>query len=770
MTRAVQVAVAGFKSGSQPDMVYDLGAQTLVVGAPGAGKTRLLQAMQYAALGYVPSLGKAEYETAALMHGERLSVRVTLDDGRWFERSLTRKGDRLQNGAACSWADGTQSPIDREIVQLFGATDVDAAECVAIGTLLSLPPTQRAMRVENVLAATCMAPAQMLAEIRTSVETALVEAIGPEATRPAVYERLLAEAMDATERRMNTGGVVMAITHAASQMQAVRATSASKVKTRSVLEDRLREMNTPTVARSVLDAERMALVRRMETVRVLAASSASWKRLVGEAQKSLVAARDSLAALGHSDGASQKIAAMRADADRYDVELQTLKVPPEPAVGDTASEHADDNAEMERLRAVVREHETLRPSPPVMPSLPDTDRASKALRVARDWLENAETSSGVVVEQACSAIEVGMQGSHAFDPGTGLAALGLMILDSVKRIRTAVGDRDVLVLRNARQQFADAQRALDESLQECERRMRAHEAAMLEYRRAQEQWLHDGAAVADVQRQIVAIEQKQVARTSDAAKRAAETRGQWMIHADAVRRKRVVLERDRDDLRRDAAKMEQQLSEAMRVLSEAESNRRALAAMAPDEPEDAAPLQRRLQEVEADLRSLDGFAALSAEMRVLVDQIGKADAAAVVWSAVSVAAKRVRDADLQNRGGPIVAGMTTFLRAAGRQEIPFLRADGGRVAIGWLVDGRERPIKALGGMEAVLVSAALGAALVALRGATLGWLLIDANEVGVQCFDALAAGCEAVGGGLGNVVVATNLPVAVPSTWTRIDV
>lgn len=771
MTRAVQVATAGFKSGSQPDMVYDLGAQTLVVGAPGAGKTRLLQAMQYAALGYVPSLGKAESETAALMHGERLSVRVTLDDGRWFERSLTRKGDRLQNGAACSWADGTQSRIDREIVQLFGATDVDAAECVAIGALLSLPPTQMAMRVENVLAATCMTTVQMLAAVRAAVAERVDADAGAAASRPAVYERILAEAMEATDRRMMSGGITSVIAHSATQMQAARAAAASKVKARSVLEDRLREMQTPAVARSVLDAERVELVRRLQTVRVLSEQGAAWRRRVSEdAGKRLESARHEVASLGGSDKASSQIALWRAEAGRCDEELRTLKVPDPPAVGDAEAATEAEHAEMQRLRALVQDYKDREPVQPVIPVLPDTLRARKALETAQQWLQSVEQSEGVVVEQACANIEVAVRQSHAFDPGAVLADLGALLLDGVQRIRAAVGDRDVRVLENARQQCSAAQAELDAVQQKCDLASAASDKEHAEWRKAHERWRLGRFPVEDAERRLQEMERSNDARVLEAAEKAAAVRGRWMIEADGVRRKQAALVVRRDELLRAASAREKDLAAAMQRLGEAEASHREILASQPAEAENAEPLDARLREVEADLKALDGFAALAAEMRVLVDQIEEADAASVVWSAVGAAAKRVRDADLQNRGGPIVAGMTTFLRAAGRTEIPFLRADGGRVALGWLVDGRERPIKALGGMEAVLVSAALGAALVALRGATLGWLLIDANEVGVQCFDALAAGCDAVGGGLGNVVVATNLPVSVPATWSRIDV
>jgi DNA repair exonuclease SbcCD ATPase subunit len=74
------------------DFAHTLGAFTLITGPNGSGKTRIVDAIRLAAIGYHPTLGKTNAATMELASGSNMTVSAELDNGTTLTRSWERKG------------------------------------------------------------------------------------------------------------------------------------------------------------------------------------------------------------------------------------------------------------------------------------------------------------------------------------------------------------------------------------------------------------------------------------------------------------------------------------------------------------------------------------------------------------------------------------------------------------------------------------------------------------------------------------------------------
>ena len=127
-----------FKGLKATDRLLRLGRLNLVVGPNGSAKSSIAEAIRFAALGYVPALGKRLDDTAAIMRGRQLEVELALDDLHTVRRTLTRTKDGgLRGGLECSWVSKVQGQKEPavELLKLCGTSADEVAEMLDIRAL-----------------------------------------------------------------------------------------------------------------------------------------------------------------------------------------------------------------------------------------------------------------------------------------------------------------------------------------------------------------------------------------------------------------------------------------------------------------------------------------------------------------------------------------------------------------------------------------------------------------------------------------------------------
>ncbi len=173
-------------------------------------------------------------------------------------------------------------------------------------------------------------------------------------------------------------------------------------------------------------------------------------------------------------------------------------------------------------------------------------------------------------------------------------------------------------------------------------------------------------------------------------------------------------------------------------------------------PKDPEPLRARLEDVKARLKEATQEAAAFHEVNLIIKSIDKYEAESAVFAALEWSMQKVRADELSDSGGKLLRFMGEFLKAAGRPEIPFIRAGQGFCSVGWKrADGREVQSQVLSGGEWVLFAAALTSAVVLIRRATLKILLIEAGETDQKTLFALCKGVDAIADGLTAALIMT---------------
>src|SRR5690606_12062099 len=137
------------------DVDLEIGPRTVLVGPMSTGKTTVLDAMRFLAVGYVPRLGRQGKATSRLIrHGEREMEVSWRDNHRMFSRSIQRVGQKSTKAdAMASWVPPETTPTahHEEIVRQFGPNEEAAAEAVDIRELINASPAHRAQRIQALL-------------------------------------------------------------------------------------------------------------------------------------------------------------------------------------------------------------------------------------------------------------------------------------------------------------------------------------------------------------------------------------------------------------------------------------------------------------------------------------------------------------------------------------------------------------------------------------------------------------------------------------------
>lgn len=782
--RIVRMTLEGVKAF---DRTVELGALNLFTGDVGAGKSSVLDALRFACLGFVPHLGKRESDTARIMRGARMVVRVELSDGRWFTRSLGRDHGSLRAEARASWLPpgATSTAHAGAIRGLFGDSDEEAAEHLDLRELLNATPSQRAGRIEALLSATAMTPADLsswahgLAVARLAK---LEEGRVPEDVRmrEAVIDGLvqmldrgvgaaLPEAVASVAYELKGGGLPKALEYANLAKRSAAEAVKRKTSARAEIEDRAQEAAVPADSLADLDRRRQEATDRIATVRAQLKAYADAKEARDAAERAAIDAR---AKVQDHDDVRRSVAQARADSVRWREQAASLAEPAEvraprlvetdsvrmKAVSDLESEATKIEGEAANLEGAPT------PKAPRPFLVPDTKAKEELIEQRRRALEIAKADPWVRV----AAI------AHAIDEAYGLnlndTALALVneLEDLAKRHGWDV-EKAALAVKGAEADLETAKREARAATDANAKRQEVYDADVKVWEAGRARAAELRAEAAGKRSRARAVRDAELARVAEAnaverTRHAAET-GDRAAAIDQVKRERERLLRQATQADQDADADEKAITAEEAALRTAEAH---LAGIATVQPIDLSGAEAEVLELSASVESIDaakrlvaGADARKRELDAIAAEIATAQAQASVWTALEWSLQRLRERDLAGRGGPLVERMRKFLHASGRAEEPYLRATKTATDFGWRRGGQELPVEALSGGETVLFTTALAAAVIALRKPALPVLLVEAAELGERG-PALGTleGLAAVSRDFGNVLAASCLPLA----------
>lgn len=748
-----------------PVASVDLGRLTAILGPVGVGKSAIAESIQFAALGCVPRVGRTDAATAALMRDDAIQVDVCLAGDRAFTRSLTRVGARLQGSAAATWLPPRAKITEcaESIRGLFGASDSEAAENLDIVRLLSVSGPELAKRIELLLDSGGLAAESRIARGREIWRGRLDAAredrdglrlpIDPDVA--AAAERIVA-IFDAE--------VAESIVHALewARSEKLRTADAAKrsVAARAAIETRQMSLRAPAEGRKALEARKAEASARRTQLTTTEQIYCSAKHARASAETEVADATEAQAraaeALSRATEDAKAIDAIRADHD-------AIEDPPEVPAPEPVAPSAEAIALADRLEAEAREiEETAQQLLDSAPIAPSSAEAEAAVRIAERELAHAQASPWRQVEEHTKALEADLlRFAPPHDDGW------IQHIQSILRLAEENGGhtgRWTLILEEARAKVAElavqaetAARARATAAADAAELRRRATARCVSAKAAREEALR-GASAANNLRQV-AYRDARTSRNSTLAYNAS--------------RRRELLEQIRV------------LEAALRIaeIRKADADRRAtgarqrLAGLRDAIEVDEVAVRTEIAAIEVELADLDpkiracrDADALLDEMDRLAAAIASASAENKAFAAAEWAIQRLRDEDMASRRGGLEARMTAFLRAAGRQEDPFLRTARGGCEFGWRsTGGYEVMVEALSGGQGVLFRAALAYAIVTTRAPELRVICLELAEAcDGQTEQAILRACETLVDA--QWIVATCVPIAVPPGWTTIRV
>lgn len=794
--RIAEIELTGVKA---RDRKVRLGLLQLLLGGVGTGKSGVTDALKFAALGAVPHLGDREVDTARIMRGPKMGVRVTLSDGRWFTRTLERdaKG-ALRGDARASWmpTNATATAQGEAIRALFGGSKVDAAECLDLKVFLAGSAAQRATRMEQLLSATTsdragletLLRALTLARLGGVDESRLPEkpaearaaTEGLKGLLPKPVAEVIDELIAETRGELGATGIPGALERANRDKNAAKQDASKKVNARAELEQRSMSLAVPSDTLDDLNARRQTATDRIATLRAQIDTVTNARTARTQAEEADRTARTALAANPQQRAYEED---RTAAAKRLREEADAIKDPPEVPAPTFAEADAEQLKEADRQEAQAAESRKQRdaivlvqPTPPTLATEPDWQSVQDASTDADAALKRAREGPWARVADIADVMEE--RAKHV--TGVNSGAEQLFLMDRVVELRKLVAANDTLgpakaAAKEAAKRLREVEDKVSAVRADNTRLTKAHAKATAAYDK-----LSERRQALDTE----ATEHEAAARTARAlAQREAVTTNEALTEAyeDAVAKRAAVVDantRRRKRLRGEAEAAATEAETARRGNEQRDTAAREAAAklagvkeVAPgdiDTKEDEiAQLQADVERIDESKRAVEGADARKVEMDTLVGEIEAAQAEQTAWTAIEWALQRLRERDLAARGGPILKVMRSFLRGAQREEDPYIRATKGATDFGWRRGGQEIPLEALSGGETVLFTTALAAAVVSLRGPELRVLIIEAAELGAaKPVHSILAGCGAVRAELENVIVATCNPIDPPQGWT----
>lgn len=784
--KITKLSIHGLKSRDQEIRPAKL---NLITGPVGSGKSTVLDALAFAALGWIPRLGKGIAETARLMREDTIAVQVATDVLS-FARTLRRDGSALRRVPVCSTVDTHEKDAahSEAIVSLFGNGEAEAAENIDLRALLSCTPNERASKLEKLVASGAMTLDQIAERVYTLAVARMADVTPDRIPAGPAGQSVIAGLLgtlpvgvQATMARVRGDlgrAIPDLIEYAASSATEARATTKTTRAAHAEITLRQSTMPTATVDVAAISAQRDEAIGSMSSL------SDRYRAAIA-ARQAVNAARESERQFaGAVDAAQATLNAAREaipNADALEAQLRGITDPedvvaPAPVAPDPSAEESV--AILTRgIEALVDPPEVPRFTPEIVPLPIDCYRETVAVDGARFHVERLRASPWRKVEEHTRAlarffdrdgpdapVDEGMQ---RLDALLTLAAENGGSLASMENVlAVAVAD---LAKATAAKEARDAEIA-----QVAARNLAAVEANDAE----RKQYTNDLAYVRrqrDDLRTLIQNTRSAAAKEAEAANR--EAHAEYMTRKaarDAVVRSnadtRESMRSQSANIRRTAADAQAQFDRASSALREI---RARLAGMNPQDAEaigvalNAARDER--DRLTAQLDECQRYDALRSELARLVDRIQEADDAVKVWTSIVDAAKQTRAEDLSARSAGLVGRIGTFLKAAGRSEQPYIRTAKGVCDFGWNRHGKDISVEALSGGESVLFCAAMAAAVIAMRAPQIKVLLLEAAELGsAESADAVLAGCAGIADAFDHVFVATCADVDAPAGWNVI--
>lgn len=822
------------------------------LGPVGSGKSTILDALRFLALGCVPHLGRNEAATARLMRDGEIEVTAKLSNGAEISRAMRADGPRFIGTASASWlpprTKATEASV--EIRKLFGASDLEAAENLDLRALLSASPNERAKKIEALLDAS----GASIDEIRVRVDGLTVVRLTKfDADRlptdPAGAAKIadgLRVALSPAETQalgavgaevsgwLGAHGIPGTLEHvAAAKSRAVaeekgKLNARKEIENRAILLDRGSERLEDLRARRDAEVSRKAAAsadadRAIEAGNARRIAEATIPALRAAADDAVVRFNQHMAALAERERLDADLAAIvdpaeilapamvaadqgaLAEADRLDAEAAAITNPVPPAAPISVPVSAEAIA-----RALAIEEDAARIEADAngirLPDPVSTTTEQNAVGVAVAALALAKTSPWREVESIARSLEVqsdsncipqvakvltdnaGQLRALATKHGGDICAYGQALADAEAALKEATlrSQQSVKDLADARARIAELRNSAVKLRTEAAQIRRtaiaeanaANESARLAHAAARAEWTkavndldgtRNGLRQVAAQTRAAAMADAQGANDAARAKYEAdvETRGIEM-GANAILRKQI---QDRINVLVEAAGAAQATLDRVRAdLAEAEARLAGIASVSTDVTDLSVTIgaaTAAIADLDRMIESAEAADARKRELDALLAEIERATALVRCYDAVQWALHRVREEDLRRRSGGLEERMTKFLRAAGRDESPYLRVERGVTEFGWRRGSHEIAVEALSGGENVTFVAALAAAVVALRAPGIRCLLIEAAELGAaEPAQAVLRGCEAIAEDLDLVMVATNAEITAPDGWT----
>jgi energy-coupling factor transporter ATP-binding protein EcfA2 len=726
------------------DLDLDLpGPCVLLVGCTGSGKSTILDAIRIAALRHVPALGKTEAATAQLMSGRELSVTLALPGKRVIRQKLT-KGARgnLSWATECSWLGPEAKDTEHaaEALRLFGEDATAVAECLDLRSLLALSGPQRTARIEQLMATETDPDAQALRLARyafqrlADVDDQRMKDVADHTTlRPLIngwdkdgahagQYASLAEVWPMVKAKLTAeGGLTSAAAWVNEEKRAGALDLAKKERARDELALRLQEIADPDadeIAR--LEETRAALDQHIGAAGERASEAMRRRNEIGKADAALSRAKaEAATALTARQRYEQDAAAAgdwKARLEEIEAELEAIVTGATPDPG--ASVEAERRAQIEeRLSALAEEIATAEGAIPAEPISTDALAAEIAslmrqLQAARanPWAEVRMLAADIreqasripkakeISKKADRLVEIA--GANVDDPAALTAAI------EAKEAEKARAEKEASGIREKRRY---AQEALAKLLGE---------------------------------RDELRLEAHQVKEQIDAAKRQADS-------ATFDRRTKLTVERT--DLRHKLemlSRRDRETEKAAVTTGEALRSAEALRLQLGDAPEDVAGVDEALtaerDEVAGRLSRMLDARAQHRQLADVIAEINRLGARHAVLLAIEDACKRLRADEVAAQGGPLLEILTTYLRAAGRTETPYIVANRTSCDFGWVRGDKQVSIAAMSGGEWGLFAAGLTAALLILRAAPVRILLVESAELDTPTLQQMLRGIAAL--------------------------
>lgn len=794
--RILQVELNGVKL---LDQKVELSPLTVLLGLPGTGKSSVLTAIRLAALGYEPSRGKREADTAEVMRGDSLSVRVDLSDGRFFSRTLSRTGRSLKSEIRASWLPptATNTAQAEAIRSLFGASDVEAAEHLDLRELLAASPNERAARIEALLAATAAKPEDQRAILGGLARCRLAgvdedrlpadpdepgfddAVLGLSALlKPAVRNRISA-ALDPIGKEIAGGGVPAALVAANAKKREAASSVKQKTAARAEIENRALGAAAPAERLDALNAQRQKSSDRIAELRGAVERAETTKRAQRAAAEE--AAKAEAVLKGHPARREAIEASRKGIAERA-AQVKALVDPPSPlsppivVVDPAETQIADDlSLEAQALSTRADSLSAPAPTPPTPQAVPTTESRQDDVRRAEEAVERARTGPWTRVLSAAGQIEKRLRGTPQ---ATACAAH----LDEITKICEANGGGDLPACEKA---LSAAKRDLKAAEAKAKAVRQANAEADAVYQKFLAEWREKNDEVARIRAEAKEKADRAVKIREGASDVAAEKNAavrnlyatstsehRAKIETNARARKRLMRENEiaQETIDRETAALASEEQAAAAARGKLDGTHAARPEDLSGAPAEIEALEREVDSIDQRKRAVEGADARVREMATLAAEIEAAGADLEIFTAAEWALQRIRERDVAARGGPLVERMRKFLGGAGLAHEPFLRATKGATEFGWIRDGNEVRVGAMGGGETALFMAALATAIIALRRPAMRVLLVEAAEAGdAGLATALLSGIEAMKDEIDTAVVATCVEPQIPLSWAVIE-